>query len=127
MKVVTKFLMVALLMGSVLSYASNTITNKTGQRVLLTLNAPSGNITNSLQKEKTYTFVADQAVTDICIKIYQGYAMCDNSYTPLNNLTIDTSKSYDLTLASDKKTLVLSEIVSNFKKPKTDKPGNPGK
>jgi len=85
------------------------ITNKTGQAVNLNYSLNDNNALRSsayLAKNQSYTLNNGQTVDSICIA---NADICNSAYNQLNQ-TVSPDKSYNLTLASDNKSLVLSPI-----------------
>jgi len=114
MKVSIKLLIVGFLfVSSGLLHASNTITNKTGQNAwVIWQNTVQNTVVGAsggpqIANNAVYTIPSD--VISVNVKLCTPYCgMSDGGQT----LSISANTSYDLILAPDNKTLVLSQIGS---------------
>ncbi|MDP3788432.1 MAG: hypothetical protein Q8Q60_03925 [Candidatus Chromulinivorax sp.] len=139
--IIKRLVAVCLLMGSGLSYASNTITNKTGKVIELTaLDKNGASVAMDYKKggvaitelplgiNGSYTLSGKEASVSAYITKWVGFSnVADSSIASIPDTVISSNTSYDVILAPDNVTLMLSPVSSNFKAPKTGKSRKSGK
>lgn len=129
MKVSIKYLVfMFLFVGSGLLEAKNIITNKSGKIIRFTTIDKNGVVATEerLYDNTSYTLSGNE-VSIFARAMKNGSTDSTIALIPDTPISISPDTSYDVILAPDNVTLMLSPVSSNFKAPKAGKPGKPGK